>query len=126
MSSRIRSFTDKDAELNRKLVQLEDSLYSLLAAITYAHQLELVVPVSKSGFIARPGQLVRVVKPVEVLLAVPKIDAAGLSLVIWNRSGGAITLRTIKGTVNGATATTISGQRGVRLQHDGVDYCGEF
>lgn len=126
MSTRIRSFTSKDAELNRKLVQFEDAMYSLLAAAANSQRLEVVSNVTKAGFIARPGQLVCVTKPIEVLLAVPTIDDAGFSLVIWNRSGGALTLRTIKGTINGAAATTISGQRGVRLEHDGADYCGEF
>jgi hypothetical protein len=126
MSSRVRSFTTKDPELNRKLVQLEDALYALFAASADSHRLELVTPVLKNGYIARPGQLVRVAKPVEMLLAVPKIDDAGLPLVIWNQSGGAIELRTITGTINGAAGTTLSNQRAYRLESDGTNYAGEF
>lgn len=126
MSSRIQSFTDKDPELNRKLVQLEESLYSLLAAAADDVKLELPAIVLAGGFVARAGQLVRVGKVVELLLAAPTVASTGTPLVIWNRSGGTVTLRPIKGLINGAATASLAGARAYRLQHDGTDYCGEF
>lgn len=126
VSSRVRVFTDKDPELNRKLVQFEDAVYALFDIASGSIRLEIAPPVLKAGIIARAGQLVRVFKPVELLLAAPKTDDAGSPLVIWNRSGGTVTVRPIKGTVNGAVSASLAGARAYRLQHDGTDYAGEF
>ena len=120
MTGRIRSFTSKDAELNRKLVQLEDSFSGEVDALKARVDLSVVTPVLRAGYIARAGQLVRVLKPVELLLAKPKQDDRGRQLVVWNGSGGVVTLRPVESTLDGLETRFLSGAGA--FVHDGGNW----
>lgn len=120
MNAPIRAFTSKDPDLNRKLAQLEESVYGRIEALKSVHHFEVVDAITKSGRIARPGQFVRVLEPVEVLLPAPEKNKAGLPVVIWNLSGEAITLKPLGGRLNGATSGIFPGAR--TLLHDGKDW----
>jgi hypothetical protein len=122
MSGRIREFTRKDPELNRKLVQLENSVFSLFETAKNAHGFEVRPDISKPGEIIRPGQLARAVKPVEVLLAPPTPNSAGFPLGFWNKSGGLLTLRPVKGLIDGAESKTVIADQLYFICHDGVDF----
>ena len=120
MSTRIREFTKTDSELNRKLVQLEDRFFGEIDALEERIDLSIAPPVLRAGYIARAGQLVRVLKPVELLLAKPEKDTRGQQLIVWNGSGGTVTLRPIGSTLNGlATGAVVCA---VTLVHDGENW----
>lgn len=102
MTGRIREFSRQDTELNRKLVQLEDNVFSLFEQSARSHQLGLVGTVSKPGVIAQPGQFIRVTEAVELLLAEPRPDSAGIMLGLWVEPGvTSATARVIRGSLDG-------------------------
>jgi hypothetical protein len=120
MSSRTRNFTTKDSELNRKLVQLEDSFFGEVDALKERASLSVPPPVLQAGYIARAGQLVRVLKPVELLMAKPKQDERGRQLVVWNGSGGIVTLRPIGSALDGLSSGILVGSGA--FIHDGENW----
>lgn len=122
IAPRVREFTRKDPELNRRLVQLEDNLFSLFEDASGTFKLRAVERVKKAGHVARPGQFIRVVKSVEVILAPPTANAVGTPLALWNRSGGLVTLRPVSGTVDGRESKIIAPNRLYLIYHDGEDF----
>jgi len=120
MSARIREFTKKDPELNRRLVQLEDSFFGEVNALSERIDLSVVALVLRAGYIARPGQFVRVLKPVELLLTKPKQSERGRPLIVWNGSGGLVTIRPVESTLDGLATGVLVGSG--TFIHDGDNW----
>jgi hypothetical protein len=106
---RVDQFTEKDAELNRKIRDLEGNAANAIESLERSAQPRLRKRFARaSGFIARPGDLVYCDTGVslEILLVSPQPEDEGREIiVVKSRAGGTVTLRPLGVMVNGAATT---------------------
>lgn len=106
---RVDQFTEKDAELNRRIRELESNVAKELERVELGAGL-LLVRVTKAGALVRPGQIVVVESPsaIELLLAQPSKAFEGHHLVIIKKGAGNITVRPVGANINGSATASLT------------------
>lgn len=120
----IPTATEVVRPLTDAVAKIQDAAVAAFSAIERSWLTRYQVPerVSAAGYLARPGQLVRMIAAVELLLATPTPDTRGIPTLVYNDSDGVVLVRPVGATVNGQDLTAFVEPGLHTLVNDGEAY----